>query len=191
MDLSTCSLIRRFLIPQWVTNIYYMLKYRCFISLKAEVELSKNLRLERGVTISSFTKIKATNGVLNIGKETAFAISCFLDADGAGITIGDYCIFGPSVNIISSNYIYEKLDIPFKKQGFVSKGVRIGNNVWVGAGTTILDGTVVGDNTIVVANSLLNRRYPPDSILQGNPAKVILNRSERRNDEQRKNLSTG
>jgi acetyltransferase-like isoleucine patch superfamily enzyme len=191
MDLSTSSLIRRFLIPQWVTNIYYMLKYRCFISLKAEVELSKNLILGRGVTISSFTKIKATNGVLDIGKETAFAISCFLDADGAGIKIGDYCIFGPSVNIISSNYIYEKLDIPFKKQGFVSKGVRIGNNVWVGAGTTILDGTVLGDNTIVVANSLLNRRYPADSILQGNPAKVILNRPERRNDEQRKNLSIG
>jgi len=169
--------IQRFLIPQALINIYYMLRHRCFISLKAEVELSKNIKLAKKVTISSFTKIKATDGPLTIGTETGFATSCFVSTSYGGITIGDYCIFGPNVNIMSSNYITDALDIPFIKQGHVSKGVRIGNNVWVGAGTTILDGTVLEDNTIVVANSLVNRRYPANVILQGNPAKVILKRN--------------
>ena len=61
-------------------------------------------------------------------------------------------------------------------QGSTSKGIRIGDNVWVGAGTTILDGSVVGSNTVIVANSLVNRRYPPDVILQGAPAKIIMRR---------------
>jgi maltose O-acetyltransferase len=100
-------------------------------------------------------------------------------------------MFGPNVTVTSSNYIYDKLDIPFKKQGFVSKGVVIGNNVWVGAGTTILDGTVLGDNTVVVANSLLNRRYPSNCILQGNPAKIILKRSEGAISDERKDFRTG
>jgi acetyltransferase-like isoleucine patch superfamily enzyme len=178
MDISARMIVQRFLIPQSAINIFYMLKYRCFISLKAEVELSQNIRLGQGVTISSFTKVKATDGPLDVGKETGFSISCFIAADAGGIKIGDYCIFGPNVNITSSNYAYDKLDVPFRKQGLISKGVRIGNNVWVGAGTTILDGTVVGDNTVIVANSLLNRRYPPNSILQGNPAKVILKRHQ-------------
>jgi acetyltransferase-like isoleucine patch superfamily enzyme len=178
MDISARMVLQRFLIPQSVINIIYMLRYRCFISLRAEVELSANISFGKGVTISSFTKVKATNGLLSIGKETGFSISCFVDADSGGVRIGDYCIFGPNVNITSSNYAYNRLDVPFKYQGLVSKGVLIGTNVWVGAGTTILDGTVIGDNTIVVANSLLNRRYPPNCILQGNPAKVILKRSQ-------------
>ena len=49
---------------------------------------------------------------------------------------------------------------------------------WVGAGSTILDGTVLGDNTIIVANSLVNRRFPPNVVIQGNPGKVILRRSK-------------
>jgi acetyltransferase-like isoleucine patch superfamily enzyme len=95
------------------------------------------------------------------------------------------------VTVTSSNYVYDNLDVPFKKQGFISKGVVIGNNVWVGAGTTILDGTVLGDNTVVVANSLLNRRYPPNCILQGNPAKVILKRSQGAMNDEAKDLRVG
>jgi acetyltransferase-like isoleucine patch superfamily enzyme len=168
-----------------------MMRYRCLISAKAEVELSNNVRLGRGVTISSFTKIKATNGILQIGRESGFATGCFVSADSGGVKIGDYCIFGPNVTVTSSNYIYDKLDVPFKKQGFISKGVVIGDNVWVGAGTTILDGTVLGDNTVVVANSLLNRRYPPNCILQGNPAKVILKRPQGVTNDEARNLRIG
>jgi len=57
-----------------------------------------------------------------------------------------------------------------------SKGIKIGDNVWIGSGCTITDGAVIGDNTIVVANSLVNRRYKDDVIIQGNPGKIILNR---------------
>jgi acetyltransferase-like isoleucine patch superfamily enzyme len=191
MDVSARMIVQRFLIPQRIVNLIYMLRYRCFISSKAEVELTKNLILGRGVTISSFTKFKATNGILEIGKESGFATCCFLSAESGGIKIGNYCIFGPNVTVTSSNYIHDRLDVPFKEQGFISKGVVIGNNVWVGAGSTILDGTVVGENTIVVANSLLNRRYPPNSILQGNPAKVILKRSQGAVNDEGKDFRVG
>ncbi len=56
-------------------------------------------------------------------------------------------------------------------------GVRIGKNVWIGAGSIILDGTVIGDNCVVVAGSLVNRRYPDNVIIQGNPAKIIMKRT--------------
>ena len=42
--------------------------------------------------------------------------------------------------------------------------------------SVILDGTVIGENSIVV-DSLVNRRFPPNCIIQGNPAKVILKRA--------------
>jgi len=171
------KVVQRFLIPQSLINVYYMIRYRCLISLKAEVELSPNITFARKVTISSFTKLKATDGPLVIGNETGFAISCFVSASHGGVIIGDHCMFGPNVNIMSSNYMTDASEIPFSKQGSISRGVRIGNNVWVGAGSTILDGSALGDNTIVVANSLVNRRYPPNVVLQGNPATVLLRRA--------------
>ena len=58
----------------------------------------------------------------------------------------------------------------------VSKGITIGDHVWLGAGVTVTDGAEIGDNTIVVANSLVTRKFPPDVVLQGNPAKIIARR---------------
>jgi acetyltransferase-like isoleucine patch superfamily enzyme len=191
MDISIRSFVQRFLIPQLAVSVYYLVRYGCSVSLRAEVEWSRNLSFGRGVTISSFTKIKATDGLLAIGKETGFATSCFVAAGSGGIQIGDYCMVGPNVNIVAASYVFEKLTVPFKEQGFVSKGILIGNNVWVGAGTTILDGTVIGDNTVVVANSLLNRRYPPNCILQGNPAKVVLKRPNGAENDEGKDFRTG
>ena len=90
--------------------------------------------------------------------------------------MGDEVICGPNVVIIAMNYRYQSLRVPFARQGVTSLGVRIGSNVWIGANSTILDGAEIGDNSIVVANSLVNRRFPANVIIQGNPAKVVLQR---------------
>ena len=177
------SCLQRFLIPQGITNLYYMVRFHCLISFKAEIEFSSRIKLGQGVTISSFSKIKATDGVLSVGRKSGFASFCFISASMGKISIGDNCLFGPHVSILSSNYAFDRIDIPIQEQGFTSKGVIIGNNVWVGAGSTILDGTVLGDNTIIVANSLVNRRFPPNVVIQGNPGKVILRRSKDKDEK--------
>lgn len=176
-SMTPAMFARRFLVPNSIANLWLMLRHGCKISLKAEVELTRNIRFGRGVTVSSFVKIKAPTGPLTVGRDSGFASFCFVAADGEGIEIGDCCVFGPGVTMVSSNYVYDRLDHPYMEQGHTSKGIRIGSNVWVGASTTIADGTVIGDNTIVVANSFLNRRYPANAIVQGNPAKIILRRA--------------
>jgi acetyltransferase-like isoleucine patch superfamily enzyme len=80
------------------------------------------------------------------------------------------------VNIIGNNYKYGSLDVPFRLQGTVSKGTRIGNNVWIGAGASILDGVVIGNGVIITPNSMVSSRVPDNAIVQGNPAKVIFTR---------------
>jgi len=110
------------------------------------------------------------------GRDCGFASGCFVAPGFGGIELGDDVVCGPNVVIIAMNYCYQSLRMPFSRQGVSSLGVRIGSNVWIGANSTILDGTVIGDNSIVVANSLVNRRFPPNVIIQGNPAKVVLQR---------------
>ncbi len=54
--------------------------------------------------------------------------------------------------------------------------IYIGNDVWVGAGTSICDGVTIGDGAIVGANSLVLKDVAPYSIVVGTPAKVIRKR---------------
>lgn len=170
------QIIRRFMIPAPYVSLVGFLRWRARISPRAEVELSSNLQLGARATVGSFTKIKSSDGILRTGSDCGFANGCFIAPGEGGIELGDNVICGPNVAIIAVNYRYAALAVPFEKQGTTSLGVQIGSNVWIGANCTILDGSVIGDNSIVVANSLVNRRFPPNVIIQGNPAKIILQR---------------
>jgi acetyltransferase-like isoleucine patch superfamily enzyme len=57
--------------------------------------------------------------------------------------------------------------------------VILEDNVWIGAGTTILKGTCIGENSIIGAGSVVTKDIPPNSIAAGNPAKVIKHISQR------------
>jgi acetyltransferase-like isoleucine patch superfamily enzyme len=72
--------------------------------------------------------------------------------------------------------VYDRLDVPLQDQGTVSKPVRIGHRVWVGSNSVILAGADIGDNAIVSAGSVVSGQVPPNSIVLGNPAKVIFTR---------------
>ncbi len=85
-------------------------------------------------------------------------------------------MIGPNVTIVGNNYKYDRLDVPVCLQEKTSKGIKIGRDVWVGAGTSILDGANIGDGVIISPNSVVSTKIPEHSIVQGNPAKVIFKR---------------
>lgn len=167
---------RRFLVPSSVLSLFYYLKFKCKISPKAEVEFSPLLKIGKGSVISSFSKIKASDGPLTIGENVSIANGCTIGSDKMGVTIGNDCMFGPYVIVIGNNYNYDRLDIPICKQGTISKGVTIKENVWIGAGSCILDGSIIGKDVIIAPNSVVSTNIPDCSIVQGNPAKVIFTR---------------
>lgn len=93
---------------------------------------------------------------------------------GAGLLeIGDNTIFGNYVSIHPENHNFADLNIPIRLQGVNGKGIKIGNDCWIGAKVTILDGTVIGDHSIVAAGAVVTGKFPPYSIIGGVPAKII------------------
>ena len=170
------KVVTRFLIPGSIKTLIFLIKHKSKVSPKAEIDLSKNLVLGKGCVVSSNTKVKASDGPLIVGPRGSIEFGSFIAAGEAGIRIGENCLIGPNVSIIGNSYNYGKKGINLEDLGKTSKGIKIGNNVWIGAGTVILDGSVIGDDTIIVANSLINRKYKGSEILQGSPAKSILKR---------------
>ena len=53
--------------------------------------------------------------------------------------------------------------------------IKIGNNVFIGNNCTILPNTVIGNNSIVGAGSVVRGKFPDNSVIFGNPAKIVLN----------------
>ncbi len=174
--MNVTSFAQRFLLPRWGVSLYFFCRYRCKVSTRAEVELSPLLSIGRGSEVSSFTKIKASYGPLRIGQRCSIGAGCFISSHQGGVTIGDDCLISPNVTIIANNYKYHRLDVPFREQGCSSKGVRIGANVWIGCGASILDGAQIGSGVIVTPNSVVSGKIADNAIAQGNPAKVIFTR---------------
>jgi acetyltransferase-like isoleucine patch superfamily enzyme len=170
------KLAQRFLLPSFVISLIYAFRFRALVSPRAEVELSPLLKLGKGTRISSFTKIKVTDGPMTIGERVSIGTGCFFHAGSAGVSIGDDSPISPNVSIVGSNYRYDRLDVPIQLQGDISKGITIGNDVWIGVGCAILDGAVIGDHAIVAPNAVVSGRVSEKAIVAGNPAKSIFTR---------------
>lgn len=55
----------------------------------------------------------------------------------------------------------------------VAKPIVVGNNVWIGAGSTILAGVTIGDNTVIGAGSVVKKSIPANVVAVGVPCRVL------------------
>ncbi|MEQ8154916.1 MAG: sugar O-acetyltransferase [Clostridiaceae bacterium] len=91
--------------------------------------------------------------------------------DGGGIEIGSNVLFGPRVGIYTSNHAADPQE---RAAGACyAKPVKIGNNVWVGAGVHINQGVTIGDNVIIGSGSVVTKSIPSNVIAAGVPCRVI------------------
>jgi acetyltransferase-like isoleucine patch superfamily enzyme len=79
--------------------------------------------------------------------------------------------------VAGGNHSFESLEIPIMFQPSLDKGgITVGDDVWIGASTTILDGVSVGTGCVVGAGALVKDSLPEYSVAVGVPAKIIRNR---------------
>ena len=97
---------------------------------------------------------------------------------GNGIWIGHDVAIAANCTIAPVNHDYSNSDKKISAQGFLQSkgGVKIGNDVWVGAGCVFLDGCEVGDGCVIGAGSLVKGILDPFTVYAGNPIKMLKRR---------------
>ena len=91
--------------------------------------------------------------------------------DGAKVTIGDNVFIAPNVGIYTAGHPIDKVQ---RNQGLeYAYPISIGNNVWIGAGVSIMPGVTIGDDTVIGAGSVVTKSIPSKVVAVGNPCRVI------------------
>lgn len=107
---------------------------------------------------------------IHIGDRFYANFDCVM-LDGGGIHIGDDVLLGPRVGIYTSNHAIDAAERA--AGGCIGKPVRIGNRVWVGAGTHVNPGVQIGDDSIIGSGSVLTSDIPAGVIAAGVPCRVL------------------
>ena len=119
--------------------------------------------------VRSNTEIAATKGHIEIG------VGCFINRNcmivsHEKIEIGDGTTIGPNVSIYDHDHD--------GRGGFNSESIKIGNNVWIGAGVVILKGVTIGNNAIIGAGCVVSKDVPINTILYQKRESIYKNRFE-------------
>jgi acetyltransferase-like isoleucine patch superfamily enzyme len=96
---------------------------------------------------------------------------------GAEIHIGSKVMLGPQVKLIASDHRFDDPAIPIKDSGYGAfEEIRIGDDVWIGCGTTVLKGVSIGRGSVVGAGAVVTRSIGQNEVWAGNPARKIKDR---------------
>lgn len=105
---------------------------------------------------------------ITIGKNVFINSGCCFQ-DHGGISIGDGALIGHNVVLATLNH---ELD-PRKRGSTYPLPISIGNDVWIGSNSTILQGVTIGDGAVIAAGAVVKKDVPAKTVVGGVPAKII------------------
>ncbi len=135
--------------------------------------IDKSARIYSSVQIFGNIKVE-------IGENTFIGHETIITGGLANIKIGSNCDISDRVSIVCGSHEIDVEGLRSAGKG-IGKDITIGNGVWIGYGALILPGVNIGDKAIVAAGSVVNKNVDSESIVGGNPAKLIRYLNDKKN----------
>jgi maltose O-acetyltransferase len=104
-----------------------------------------------------------------LGERVFFNFNCVV-LDVCPVTIGDYTLFGPAVQIYTASH---PMNAELRRKQEYGKPIEIGADVWVGGAAILCPGVKIGPKTVIGAGSVVTRDLPGGVFAAGNPCRVL------------------
>lgn len=135
------------------------------------------IRIGSNVLCARAVILQVKVGYLHIGNHCTIGAACFIGSAG-GIRLGNAVMIAGHCYIGGGRYATDKTDAPMIEQESYSLGpVEIGDNVWIGAGVTILDGVRIGSGCVIGAGATVRENVPDNTVLTPHQRHVMLPRT--------------
>jgi acetyltransferase-like isoleucine patch superfamily enzyme len=132
---------------------------------------------EQNYIYSNCVISSAYHGYVRTGKNCSFNPGVQIFGTG-GVDIGDNVMVAGLTTIIAYEHSLGDLSKPMNKQSITAQGIRISDNVWIGAQATVLDGVTISEGAVIGAGSVVTHNVSENTIVVGVPARPIRRRGE-------------
>ena len=136
-----------------------------------QIQIASQVKLEQG------TILHAWGGTIVI-QDNVFVGPYTVIYGHGGVTIGKDTLIATHCQILSSNHTIPDRSRHIRWEPDILLPTTLGDDVWLGAGVTVLGGVTIGDGCVVGAGAVVTQDLLPYSIAVGIPAKVIRTRNE-------------
>jgi acetyltransferase-like isoleucine patch superfamily enzyme len=145
-----------------------------FIGPSCTLQVGRAGRIELGrwSWVGHGCKLRCHEGMIEIGAKSVLGQECTISAYQR-VSIGRECVIADRVMMIDFDHGMVEVERPVRLQGIYKREVRVGHNVWIGYGASILRGVRVGENAVIGTGAVVTRDVPPNAVVAGVPARVI------------------
>ena len=179
-----------------VKTKYNAIKKTCFIGnnviIFKETQIINNTGNKNNLSIGNNSVINGNIILYSIGDKIIIGSNTYIGINTriwsmGKIQIGDNVLIAHNVNVFDNNS--HSIDINIRKnelnyiltKGYPKKNlfnvsignIKVNNGVWIGMNSIILKGVEIGENAIVAAGSVVTKNVQPNTMVAGNPARVI------------------
>jgi acetyltransferase-like isoleucine patch superfamily enzyme len=146
----------------------------CFIAPEAAIfgEPGRAVVLGHRVAIAAQAFL---HGPLSLGDEVSVNARASLDGGGRGIVVGKGTRIASGAVLYAFDHGMAEAR-PIREQPVRSRGIVVGEDVWIGANAGITDGVTLGDHAVVAMGAVVTRDVPDWAIVAGVPARIIGDR---------------
>ena len=148
----------------------FSLKYPGWFEKRQDVRRKLD-RINNGIWESEEEQLDYLRTVFGAVGEDLYFLEPVSFVNGKNIFIGDHVFIGPNVGIYTVNHAL----LPDQRNAGIMRSlpIAIGNNVWIGGHTVVMQGVTIGDNTVIGAGSVVTHDIPAGVVAVGSPCRVL------------------
>jgi acetyltransferase-like isoleucine patch superfamily enzyme len=147
------------------------------VLLDAKGTSNRGIVVGNGVFLGRGTILSCKNGDILLGDHVNIGFHSEIFS-GSAVTVGSHGLFAAYTYLVGGGHEFERAGVPVIEQERRSKGIALGENVWLGTGVKVLDGVRIGRDVVVGANGVVTEDLPDGAVAVGIPARVVRMRDE-------------